>query len=1041
MLCAKYRPLALTVIQNERDKINTGVLRLIRAGSSPDKSKVFTAYTGRGGLHDLEFSDFANRYDYTRAKQEIEQGQFFTPDWVTELAARVIDLPQGSSICDPTCGHGAWFNWFGHHCRLFGNDIDPDATVVAKYLFPEAEISGVDLRAYCPERSFDAIVGNPPFGLRLSTGSSIDSPTQRSEDIFLDFITRHLRLGGSSIFIVPLSWLEDEVAYSRAKRLMASFIIEGQFLLPETLFSPYGCDRIATKLVLLRTRLSPEEPQGEIVTIDARKGDVAAAVFEWLAKSGSYQLFRAQARAAGARLSLEQARLLANREDALQKYSFEKYVFHLSRINLESADYEWRRWVKAHEQCPEGMKYEEWERSRLRPETVIQETRRAVRLQHKRLKPLVRLTQTKDGLALKSYSPGAASALANQKSSWTWLELEYAEPDFEQLSCNLERLNARTGKAKISYISFNWEKPVRRYRGRLALWRRPINCDPDPVDLAAVQAGYDRLRDEYGLSVRREELQEERLAQIIAKDGALLAWQQGVGKTYAALVFSSAKASADRQQGRKVGASLVVTSSLAVHRNWLPELRNAGRHVITTKQCFGNIQPESWIVLTHHQAHQYRRFLRKMAKAKQITTLILDEADEYANHFSRRYQAVRTFSNRIRYRLLTTGTPARNTAAELFAQLDIVFGGSPAFQCVAPTIVEESKDGVLLEVANPDYLLPYRPYSGYSLFRRCHAPSKATVLGKKRLLPDILGRDALGKFLSTIRSRLTLEELRGYDPVLARVVDITATSAERALYKQILSETSRFVRRELDAARFEQRKLNQLALAQAIRILQQACSIPAKFPEFQGTEQAKLEYIVSECEKNTHSHIAIGTIWKHATAQIAACLKNRLDCPVIAFTGDASKAAIGRALADLARAPRAVLVTTQQALRSSINIPCVSKVIAESLPWNFSSLGQYARRFARYNSPHEFIKVDLLVTRDTIEERILGLNVRKEGIALFAAGDALDDDLDPVLDQYGADTSALLLLAAYLDGERDDSLNLANLRRDLRADPEEALVA
>jgi hypothetical protein len=125
-------------------------------------------------------------------------------------------------------------------------------------------------------------------------------------------------------------------------------------------------------------------------------------------------------------------------------------------------------------------------------------------------------------------------------------------------------------------------------------------------------------------------------------------------------------------------------------------------------------------------------------------------------------------------------------------------------------------------------------------------------------------------------------------------------------------------------------------------------------------------------------------------------------------------------------------VTTQQALRSSVNIRCVSKVIAESLPWNFSALGQYARRFVRYDSKHKIVELDLLVTQNTIEERILGLNLRKEAVALTAAGDLVEDDLDPILEKYGVNASTLMLLVEYLAGEKDTSLNVAHLKKELR---------
>ena len=164
MLNPVYRLPEITVPFEERAKVNAGILRLIRAGAKPDRLNVFAAYTGRGGLHGLDFSDFKDRRSYSVAKHEIEEGQVFTPDSVVELAAKVLNLEPGASVCDPTCGAGAFLNWFNNGFRLYGNDLDIDAVSVARHVFPEAEISACDIRSYAPPVSFDAIVGNPPFG-------------------------------------------------------------------------------------------------------------------------------------------------------------------------------------------------------------------------------------------------------------------------------------------------------------------------------------------------------------------------------------------------------------------------------------------------------------------------------------------------------------------------------------------------------------------------------------------------------------------------------------------------------------------------------------------------------------------------------------------------------------------------------------------------------------------------------------------------------------------------------------------------------------
>lgn len=1052
-----YRRPAYPLQPEDRSRINAGILKLLAANAAPAPEEVFQGYTGRGGLSGLERGGYENRHQFTRAKHELEKGQFFTPDWVAELAAKVLRPAPGAIVCDPTCGHGAFWNWF-KGCCLVGNDVDPDATAVARHVFPHTDVKTQDLCVYEPPLPCDCIVGNPPYGLRWTTHDALgraSETTRRSEDVFLEFIARHLKRGGSALFVVPADWPNDPQVYAEAQRVLQHhFIVEGEFFLPEDAFAAYGCERIRTKLFLIRTKLEADEPQRAHPTLQTAGRTVARVLEQWAKAGQAYETFRQKARALRAQLTLEQARAVQSRRDRKLAYRFQRYVFHLSRLNRAAADHAWQRWAEAHRPPPDGLSgeaLERWHRKRLRPETVVNETRKLVRDQHRKPRPLVRLTQTKTGLKLVSYGPAAAAAIAHQTKAWTWLALEHEGPDLNQLRENLARLNAREDAEPIVFKSFHWQRAVRRQRHRLAAWRQPLDAGPSAEDRQAAEAAYEALAAEYGLPIQKRPQQIEKLAQVLPKPGALLAWQQGTGKTLAALAYAWVKNLRDRRAGRCPGAALVVASALAVELNWLKALKQAGRHTVTlergrrhpaaNRKRLEEAGPGSWAVLTHDQAHQNRRALRRLAKAGRLSVLILDEADEFGNPGSQRCRAVRAFANKIRHRLLTTGTPARNTAAELFNLLDIAFGGSPAFQCVAPTVVvearnPETKGPELVEEPNDDYLEPYAPVRGHGLFQRCHAPARTTVLGQKRAIPDVPHRERLAAFLATVRSRLTLEELLGYNPLAPRVVRLEATPEERALYQEILKNTHQFLAEALEAY-VTTRKFNQLVIAQAIRMLQQACSIPRTFKPFTGASQAKHQHVLAQALSGAHARVAVGTLWVQAAAELEARLKGPLEeagVRTFAFTGEASMAQRQAALNAFQQAPRALLITTQAALRSSVNVLGVTKVIAEALPWNLSALGQWARRFVRLNCPDARIELDLLVTADTIEERILGLNLRKEdSVALLASGDRLEEDPDATLEEYGVSCpEAFTLLVDYLAGQRDESLNVERLKKALK---------
>ena len=69
----------------QRKQINEKFSYLVNSGEllkTFSKDEVMKYYTGKGGLHGLEFKNFDCFHNYTKAKQEAELGAFFTPDYL-----------------------------------------------------------------------------------------------------------------------------------------------------------------------------------------------------------------------------------------------------------------------------------------------------------------------------------------------------------------------------------------------------------------------------------------------------------------------------------------------------------------------------------------------------------------------------------------------------------------------------------------------------------------------------------------------------------------------------------------------------------------------------------------------------------------------------------------------------------------------------------------------------------------------------------------------------------------------------------------------
>ncbi|MFR7718258.1 MAG: hypothetical protein ACLU3N_06325 [Lachnospiraceae bacterium] len=88
----KYAPNGETIPQNMRQDLNEKILYLIRNNRADEfgitPEDIYNAYTGSGGLHGLNRSDYDSYSEYSEAKKEIENGQFFTRPLSADLSQK-----------------------------------------------------------------------------------------------------------------------------------------------------------------------------------------------------------------------------------------------------------------------------------------------------------------------------------------------------------------------------------------------------------------------------------------------------------------------------------------------------------------------------------------------------------------------------------------------------------------------------------------------------------------------------------------------------------------------------------------------------------------------------------------------------------------------------------------------------------------------------------------------------------------------------------------------------------------------------------------
>jgi superfamily II DNA or RNA helicase len=154
--------------------------------------------------------------------------------------------------------------------------------------------------------------------------------------------------------------------------------------------------------------------------------------------------------------------------------------------------------------------------------------------------------------------------------------------------------------------------------------------------------------------------------------GGILADEMGLGKTLQVLALINARVMED--QGR--GAPTLVVCPTSLVFNWAaeaakftPQLRVLALHGPQRHGGFAKISQSDLVItsyaLLRRDAEQYRNL--------EFDTVVLDEAQHIKNRQTQNAQAVK--SVRARYRLVLTGTPLENSVLDLWSIFDFLMPG------------------------------------------------------------------------------------------------------------------------------------------------------------------------------------------------------------------------------------------------------------------------------------------------------------------------------------------------------------------------------
>ncbi len=991
--------------QDARQELNDKILYLVDQDlaeqSGISREDIYNAYTGDGGLHGLKRSDFENYHEFSEAKKEIENGQFFTPPAICQFIMEALTPTTSETVADLTSGIANFCNFMPVEANFYGCELDVKSHKVAHYLYPTANLEHRDIRFYQPDMRFDYIVGNPPFNLKWDTedGEII------SQMYYCLKAAKLLKPLGIMAIVVPASFLADEFLDSaKISELAKDFSFLGQVSIQKDAFKALGVENYGTKILFWQRNMDTEQgvPYAlntanwfNLSNMDDTEALLAIIRKEIVAPA------KEKMRENSSRVKLA----TMGKENSEFDYQVRKMMYHI-RTNPKLVE----KYAKCQEYLfkfqnqkqPEGMKYEEWVQIRITEAKVLAYLRRVIRSQNKKpSRDVIRLVKQDGGLIYKGYSKKVRQTMT---------------PDMKQLVPFYELVSGQADAAGLEAYG----RLIRRKQ-------RDYDRETKPFAEMELDAGIAKYLEEFTVYdseneewIHLNDTQRHDLNMVLQKHYHLLQWEQGGGKTLAGIVTGLYRM--ERQGARNVW---VVSSAISIKNNWDLVFKNYGMknyRMIRTLADLDTVQDGEFVIITLNMLSKYRKQIKRHIKiCQRNVALVFDESDEMTNPDSKRTKAVLDCFRKVRYKLAMTGTVTRNNISECAPQLELLYNNSYNMISWAEELYWYEKDSEgetwLQSGSNPYYGKPIPAYKpGYTLFAESHLPEKITVFGVGKKTQDIFNADALNNILGYAVITRTFAEITGKEIRRIHQVPVSFAPAEREVYTKAMEEFFS-MRQRYFALTGNSRKDSMMALIQQITLLLRISAAPNTVEEYGSTDTpVKLQKVCDMVAEWDNEPVVIGVRHKNVVEAYAQELRRRFpDRPLFVVTGSTTTLAGRRKLKkSLRESGNGIVVCTQQCLPSSVNFEFVNKVIIPELHYNNARMSQFYMRFVRFTST-EYKDIYFVTYSGSIESNQMQMVLSKEKLNLFMKGQ--DVNLDEIYDRFGVDYDLMSLL---MSREKDE---------------------
>jgi len=246
--------------------------------ATEDEKKVLVQYVGWGGIPEAfdpanedwkkqfnELSQLLTSSEYAKARTSTLDAHYTPEHVIRSIYAGLHRMGfKGGRILEPAGGTGHFIGFMPEHIRANSTvaaiELDTISDQISRHLYPlSTHINNGFQDTAIPRNSYDAVVGNPPFGNYSLYDSQF--PEFKKLSIHNYFIAKSLealRPGGVQAFVVSRYFMDAQNTDARDYIADRAHLL-GAIRLPNNTFKQNALTEVTTDIVFFQKKANPDE--------------------------------------------------------------------------------------------------------------------------------------------------------------------------------------------------------------------------------------------------------------------------------------------------------------------------------------------------------------------------------------------------------------------------------------------------------------------------------------------------------------------------------------------------------------------------------------------------------------------------------------------------------------------------------------------------------------------------------------------------------------------------------------------------------------